>query len=262
MMLTEVVPPRGMGWIPDLPDPRDLRYSLAQAVPLPSKLPAIVDLRRPHVFPPIWDQGQIGSCTGQGTARMLSYIEACEGNGAEVLSRLMLYYDARIVEHSTGSDSGAQIRDVIKQVAKRGVSLETLWPYDETKVLHAPGTEAVEEGLHRSKGFEYSRLDSLADMLHCLASGYPFVFGATLFESFRMVSAANHAVVPMPAFYERMLGGHCMCAVGYSQKTKTILVANSWGESWGDAGYCRFPFAYLGDGDLASDFWTVRKIAR
>src|SRR6266480_892328 len=47
------------GWLPDLPDNRDLAY----AAPLTAlkALPAKVDLRKG--CPPVYDQGQLGSCT-------------------------------------------------------------------------------------------------------------------------------------------------------------------------------------------------------
>ena len=45
------------------------------------------------------------------------------------LSRLFIYYDERVVEHTVNSDSGAMLRDGIKTLAKQGVCTEKTWPY-------------------------------------------------------------------------------------------------------------------------------------
>jgi len=94
-------------------------------------------------------------------------------------------------------------------------------------------------------------------MLTCLAEGFPFVFGFTVYESFESASTASTGIVRMPKKDEKTLGGHAVMAVGYHQKKKYFLVRNSWGEGWGQAGYCLMPFAYLET--LAGDFWTIRK---
>ena len=50
---------RKYGWAPDLPDHRDHLYSAPQ--PVLAKLPPKKDLR--SGCPPVYDQGQLGSCT-------------------------------------------------------------------------------------------------------------------------------------------------------------------------------------------------------
>ena len=52
------------GWLPDLPDHRDFLF--AAPVELPGAPPAKVDLRAQ--CPPVYDQGQLGSCTATAIA--------------------------------------------------------------------------------------------------------------------------------------------------------------------------------------------------
>jgi C1A family cysteine protease len=98
-------------------------------------------------------------------------------------------------------------------------------------------------------------------MRACLADGYPFVFGFTVYESFESDAVANTGTVPMPKKSERVLGGHAVCAVGYDDAAKRFIVRNSWGLDWGRKGYCTMPYAYLADRNLSDDFWTMRKLA-
>ena len=93
--------------------------------------------------------------------------------------------------------------------------------------------------------------------LNCLADGYPFVFGFTVYESFETEKVKRTGIVPMPKKNERPVGGHAVLAVGYNQKQKRFLVRNSWGKAWGKDGYFTMPYEYLET--QAADFWTIRK---
>ena len=59
-----------------------------------------------------------------------------------VPSRLFIYYNERVIEGTVDTDSGAQIRDGIKVVAKQGVPPETDWPYDIAKFADKPPAKA------------------------------------------------------------------------------------------------------------------------
>jgi len=102
----------------------------------------------------------------------------------------------------------------------------------------------------------------LNQMKGCLASGYPFVFGFTVYESFESQHVVTTGVVSMPAAGEKVLGGHAVVAVGYDDTTQRFIVRNSWGPGWGKGGYFTMPYAYLTDSNLSDDFWTVRLVAQ
>ena len=244
------------GWLPDLPDHRDHYY--AAPVEKAAVLPASTDLRAE--CPPVYDQGQLGSCTANAIAGAIEFDRLKQKVADFTPSRLFIYYSERVIEHTVDSDSGAQIRDGIKSVAKQGDCPETEWPYVITKFKTKPPTRCYADAL-QYRVVSYQRLvPVLSQLKGCLASGYPFVFGFTVYESFESpgVARTGHASLPGPA--ERAIGGHAVVGVGYQDVHQWFIVRNSWGKGWGMKGYFTLPYAYLTDENLASDFWTIRVV--
>ena len=246
------------GWIPDRPDQRDLLYS-APPVYLLKELPAKVNLC--GKCPPIYDQGELGSCTANAIAGAIQFDQMAEHlREVFIPSRLFIYYNERVIEGTVSSDSGAMLRDGMKSVAKRGVCPEPMWPYQIARFRVKP-SKACYSTAAQHTAVNYLRLVPILQQLKgCLASGYPFVFGFTVYESFESAAVARTGKAPMPSTNERVLGGHAVAAVGYDDKQRTFLCRNSWGTSWGMKGYFTLPYAYLTDGDLSADFWTIRVV--
>ncbi len=172
------------------------------------------------------------------------------------------------MEGTVASDSGASIRDGIKSVNTQGdcpeepgfASEGSNWPYDPSQFATTPPAACYSDALYYT-AYEYlSVSQDLADMRACLAAGYPFVFGFTVYESFESAQVAQTGVIPMPGMFEQVVGGHAVVAVGYDDPSSTFIVRNSWGAAWGQAGYFTIPYAYLTDANLASDFWTIRLV--
>jgi C1A family cysteine protease len=238
-------------WLPDIPDSRDFLY---RAVRPRLRLPQSVDLR--VTCSPVEDQGQLGSCTANALAGNVEFLDLSADHQYTDVSRLFIYYNERTIEHTTASDSGAMLRDGIKTLAKSGVCAEKAWPYKVAQFAKKPSATCYADGLKR-KITTYHRIQTLNEMLACLADGFPFVFGFTVYESFESAKVARTGVMPMPKKTERTLGGHAVMAAGYSLKDKRLIVRNSWGEGWGQKGYFTMPFNYAET--LAQDFWTIRK---
>lgn len=239
------------GCLPDIKDHRDLLLARRSVPP-----PLQVDLFQ--WFPPVMDQGPIGSCTAHGVTTAARYHIIKRGTTYDFpMSRLQLYYDSRMIENSVLSDSGAQIRDVIKTLAQRGVGHEDLWPYDTSHWPSKPPREVYDDAV-QYKALAYRRVSVNATALKlALASGNPVVVGISVYESFESASVEKTGMVPVPEHGEKLVGGHCMVVGGYGQRPGTFTVRNSWGDDWGDKGDCFIPEAYLGSDVYASDFWTL-----
>jgi C1A family cysteine protease len=203
----------------------------------------------------------LGSCTGNAIAGAVQFERKKQHLTPDfVPSRLFIYYNERVIEGSVDNDSGAQIRDGIKVVNKLGVPPEKDWPYHIAKFAEKPPAKAFTDAL-KDRAVSYSRVtQSLTQMKGCLASGYPFVFGFTVYDSFESEKVAKSGTVPMPASGESVLGGHAVMAVGYDESHHRFIVRNSWGDDWGQHGYFTMPYAYLTERNLSSDFWTIRLV--
>jgi len=248
------IPLHRFGWTPDRPDHRDVRFSAALS--LVKQLPPKVDLT--PECPAIYDQGQLGSCTANAIAGALEFDRLKQNEADFTPSRLFIYYNERAIEGTIASDSGAALRDGIKSVARNGDCPETEWPYDIAKYAVKPTAACYRDAL-KYKAVTYERIDhDVTQMKGCLAGGYPFVFGVTVYENFPMQTTTG--AIPMPGNNSGIDGGHAMLAVGYDDTRSVFLVRNSWGTGWGRKGYGTIPYEYLMNPNLSDDFWTIKLV--
>jgi C1A family cysteine protease len=157
------------GWLPDLPDHRDQLYSAPAEIT--GVLPANVDLRA--LCPPVYDQGQLGSCTANAIAAAIQF-DQMKQKTAQIFnpSRLFIYYNKRVIEYTVASDSGAQIRDGIKSVGKSGDCPETEWPYVIAKFKTKPPAKYYSDAL-KYKAVLYQRLTPVLNLISAnLASDF------------------------------------------------------------------------------------------
>lgn len=248
----------GYGWKPDLPDIRDHLLAVAP----PRKLPLNVSLR--PKMPPVYDQGELGSCTANAIGGALEYLQRKQGKrGVKPPSRLFIYYGEREIEGTIAQDSGAFIRDGIKVVNALGAPIESYWPYEIQRFTEKPPKTAYDNAL-KHQALTYARVQQTVTAFQSvLAQKIPVVFGFSVYASFESQAVADTGIVPYPTPGETMEGGHAVLLSGYKTNqdgTVTFEVRNSWSAGWGDAGYFWMPASYVTSPSLASDFWAINTV--
>lgn len=266
---------RGLGWLPDPPDHRDCRVSddvVAQTVdnnvrvmaqraeaplfrPEVKKLPRSVDLR--ELCSPIEDQGNIGSCTAHAVCGVVEYLQRSLYGEHLDASRLFLYKATRMFLGWSG-DTGAFVRSTIKALRLFGVPPEEYCPYETERFDEEVGAFCFAFA-GNYKAIRYFRVDGLNKIKESLAKGLPLAFGFTCYNSLFTEAVSKSGDIPFPKSSEQNVGGHAVMAVGYDEGKGRLLIRNSWGAGWGDAGYGTLPFEYVERG-LAQDFWAIAKM--
>jgi C1A family cysteine protease len=271
-----------MGWLPDFPDFRD--YTVEQdevkeplkkaGVTKPLKTaPKSVDLR--PWCSPIEDQASLGSCTAHAGVGLVEYFERRAFGKHTDASRLFLYKVTRNLMRMKG-DTGAFLRTTMGAMTLFGVPPEEYYDYVIGDFDKEPPAFCYAFA-QNYKAISYYRLDPpetkadflLAQIKTHLSAGLPSMFGFTVFNSIEQASTTGK--IPFPLKADRVAGGHAVDAVGYddgikikntgpggAQTTGALLIRNSWGAGWGDAGYGWLPYEYVLRG-LATDWWCLVK---
>ena len=235
----------------------DTRYKEAD-------LPHKVDLR-PYMTR-IENQGQTSSCVANAVAGAYEYLAKMHTGQDYDVSRMFIYYNGRYLgvdgDQSQIGDDGSYISKAIEGLKEYGACSEETYPFDPDMVNDVPYQEAYDEAAAFKVEDMMSVPTKLSAWKHALAEGYPIIFGINLYKSFD--KQRKKGLVPMPSDKEAAReshGGHAMLAVGYSDKDEVFIVRNSWGEDWGDNGYCYIPYNYLvnpkfNDGDS----WVIKQL--
>lgn len=216
----------------------------------------ILDLRQ--WCSPVENQSSAGSCVGNGVVGALEFLEIRNGCPFVDLSRLFVYYNARLQTQDTDKDEGTYIRLAMGTLRNLGTCTEKTWPYDLNQLFIRPSWRAYQEAYPR-KISSYYRITAadgpelVGAIKLALQAQHPIVFGMTVDQDY--MNVGSDGMVAMPKATRINSGGHCQVIVGYNDNQHRWIVRNSWGTYWGDKGYAYVPYEYLDVSD-ANDFWV------
>lgn len=249
---------------PDPVDSRDYIFNIPDTV-IPN-LPTKVDLR--PLAGAVENQLQTGSCVANATVAALELL-LHKSNTFVDLSRLFVYWNARKdYANLRAQDTGAYVVDGFKSCMTYGVCPESVWGFNVSEVNSEPDQNAYTSATERKVGI-YERVgqfslgggdnNSVELIKATLAMGYPVVIGMQLGQNFYNISGdfTNHITqygYGVNSTDNKFIGGHAMCIVGYDDTIGGFITKNSWGDSWGNAGYACLKYSVIATD--CHDAWT------
>jgi C1A family cysteine protease len=245
--------------VKDAIDPRDLIATVP--VPATNTSLEIVDLR--SFCGPVKDQGQTSGCTAHAITEQREFLyrkyfdqehDKTIAPQNFILSPRFIYYKEREFEGDSSQDGGASMRTSAKMLNNVGSTLLVNDPY--TNIFAPPTPAQVAQALIYKSGAYHRINGGLTEMKSVLRSGYTFVFGIVVYESFEDDYTARTGIMLMPNVNrEKNLGGHALHVCGFDDTKQVLIVQNSWGTGWGDKGYFYMPYAYASNPEFVSDIW-------
>lgn len=195
-------------------------------------------------MPPIGDQGQQGSCTAfsVGYATMGFHIKRFSNTNysySNIGSPKFLFNLCK----ASDCDGGSSYPSAFKVLKNKGICTLNIMPYSDASCSEQPNSSQYSNANNfKINGWSYVSLNSTENIKRLLYSNYPVMISITCYDNFfrytggiyRSISGTNK-------------GGHAVCIVGYDDNTGAFKVQNSWGTSWGDAGYFYVPYTFLYD---------------
>lgn len=220
---------------------------------------------REHILPehtPISDQGQRGTCAANAWMDALEILMGLERPGGVIqLSRLFVYWTARVLTGLHREDGGVYLRAVAHQLRKIGVVEETYLPYrDSLDAVLAPPPLHLYTMASNNRIGSFYRIDSagrqkLDEIELALRANHPVISAAPVGDEFLGYRGGGHVFGP-PA---RSQGMHAMIFVGVRRAggRREFLRRNSWGTAWGDDGHAWCSEDYV---LLDEDVWVGTRL--
>lgn len=244
--------------------PLDAKYEPDKALVIKDS----VDLRK--FFGPIRNQEDLGSCTSFAVASM--YEAMMKRNGVEsdiVLSPGFLYYYSNILKGRP--QGGSNFHDQLGVLGIHGICRDTFYTYDSDNPSKKPSEDAIEDAeTHRVLAAKQIPLSLNSDkeksldhnhrmITSALSEGLPVGISLKVYDNLGKNGAFILHPTDSPSAKEE--GYHAMVIAGYSEENGFYIVRNSWGENFGDNGYCYIPTTYIDDSDYLDFACVITEIS-
>ena len=181
----------------------------------------------------------------------------CVAHALTTMKQIQDYYDTKAnIRYSTSfiyllreggqyDGEGMMITEALQNLRKKGVVPYNMFPdnldlkeSEAVKNANANSAELLTEA-QKHKIANYASANAANEIKQSLYINHsPVPIGVDVRESF--YNTKNNGIVLIPKFTEKSYGGHCMLIIGWTNISgkEYWVVQNSWGENWGDNGYC------------------------
>ena len=175
----------------------------------------------------------------------------------EDLSEEVLYWASKQIDQDLAP--GTSFGSAATALQRWGQPPEAAWPYDpqrvDTNPSYAPPPGALDPAVCRKAELLQIEL-TIEEVRGHLSSGRPVVLGVYLSLGFFSAPTGH---IPFPSARDMIPEGHAVLVVGYNHSVPpggVLILRNSWGPAWGDAGYGYLPYAYVQQ--YGGEAYTIR----
>lgn len=221
---------------PVAPPPDDSRSQ-------PTELPDRVDLSAE--LPPVGNQGALSSCAAWTAGYALATwnankVRASGLGSAAVQASPAFLYALTIAKQGSNCDSGTQGDTGLNLLISEGCSSLATVPYDSNNCIDSPSAD----GADAFKIGSFGRLENPKDretLKRHLAAGRPVEVGVQTANNFSAYEGGQYVAGGGDSSGQH--SGHAMVMVGYDDVRGAYKIMNSWGTSWGEAGFVFWEYA-------------------
>jgi hypothetical protein len=234
--------------LPDRPD-----GGTAQPQPLPPELQRIdpadtIDLRK--FATPVGDQGQTSRCSAYAWTHALELAGSiCQQTFPRLSVNFSMMQFQRMMgdfkdykyafKGGEGTEAGPRPGETLLRV---GICQQEFWPDDEPAPRQKEDQMLADAAQHRLQGASVAPIH-IDDVKRVLTAGHPVHLAMTTGPKFSEIG--RDGLVNASEGPQGQHGWHAMLLVGYLGNY--YIIKNSWGDNWGDKGYCYVPKQVLVD---------------
>jgi len=184
------------------------------------------------------DQGGSSSCVGQAFATSIYLHAQITAQPIPRPSPKAIYDGARLLDapHEAMVDFGSRPRSAIIGMQDFGLVAEDRWPLNESNVNVPPPLDVWQAGLGQmlSGWYRIASGQGAATLVRsALTRGFCPTFAMPVDVDYQNIADGTI----YDGLYHASIGSHMQCVDGFG--TGWLLVANSWGSSWGVRGHAR-----------------------
>lgn len=221
---------------------QSIQVTINTTVLPPSPLPSKVSL----YMPPVGNQGSEGSCVAWAVAYYARSAEAYYRTGASaysfstnILSPEFLYNQTK---SSLDCSSGSSVLNVLDFVVRNGVCTWQSMPYSSGSCSLLPTSQQSSEAVaYKVNSYSAVLTTDITAVKTLLSQKHPLLLGVSTDQQF---DNAGPGFI-WSAYGPVITSLHEVTICGYDDALQAFKIVNSWGTSWGDAGYSWISYNFL-----------------